>query len=824
MNSIFNTVPVFDGSNYLRWKEKMKSYLQVQNLWLIVNGTETKLPALVASTNVTQDQVDSREAARVKWLRDDEAALGAISLKLRDDFQILIGTTSARTWDAIEAKYGTTTASQIYGWFSELMRWKLNGKEDPFKEFARWDLLVDKLGKAQVTLPDKVLAMLLMSRNPPAYKDVEPVVFNLLHSDKLTTADYKLAITTAWNKRKMQTNNNTKVANRISAIKPKGAPPSFHHQTGSSHRPKHPAPRAGPGDQQQEHKQRGKRAGAKSRKGKGKGKGPAVGDKGVTQVASFQNQPVTAWIEAYDPKQPTPRPFTPADTESQEYALPFEVVPPQPFTRAPAASSAGPSSSSGTSAAASAGPSSIAATASITAPPRKKQRQLMQVQPKKAKQVHKLAVEPPKSDKGKERQHYAPPPHFNHRDYKVSGCRETETRPASGRTAPPFCDEPHLPPVTGRTIYGTDTPIFRQQWPPLGTPGPIVPSPLKQVAWKPQTPNSSPPPESRPTPTKPKATIAEFGKHGSISTRIAPETKPVQGMGEKPSPYPVTVAARKAADQMGIRKSSQVLQNLELEIGKEAGLFESEAMAPRDMAAEVAPERELTPIPEEDCVSLGDDSVASSSRKRSRSQSADPEEPAPSKQVFEFGSLTQADLFAPADTIELTRVEFPIELTEEDLSIMDHLYDDDPLADECRRITYDFLHPPAPAAKFRHKDAQGNPFECDQKAEIYIQPDLDSYDLAPGWGWKFFPCGHGNVQEMKYPILAPLGWCVVHQVEGLWLHYGDIPRIEPRKNYRWIKDGNGVWIQVWKTWVGSITYTDQQYRQDCVEDSILGFD
>ena len=52
-SQVLNTVPVFDGSNYRKWADRMKAYLQMFNLWGIVNGDEKEpeepLPTTVGS-------------------------------------------------------------------------------------------------------------------------------------------------------------------------------------------------------------------------------------------------------------------------------------------------------------------------------------------------------------------------------------------------------------------------------------------------------------------------------------------------------------------------------------------------------------------------------------------------------------------------------------------------------------------------------------------------------------------------------------------------------------------------------------------------------
>jgi hypothetical protein len=97
-NQIFNLVPVFDGSNYRKWADKMKVYLQMYNLWGITSGTEKQPTEPEAYRTGSGEQVQVHQltaeqkaeyAQGIKeWTRDNKAALGAMMIKIRDDLVI----------------------------------------------------------------------------------------------------------------------------------------------------------------------------------------------------------------------------------------------------------------------------------------------------------------------------------------------------------------------------------------------------------------------------------------------------------------------------------------------------------------------------------------------------------------------------------------------------------------------------------------------------------------------------------------------------------------------------------------------------------------
>ena len=124
----------------------MKAYMQMFNLWGIVNGDE-KEPEEPVSTTVgsgdsarevppTAEQKATYAKAKKDWDRDNEAALGAMTLKMRDDLVTHLRDDAESTWDHLEEEFGKETQAQIYQWWKEISRWKIPGKEAPGKEFA----------------------------------------------------------------------------------------------------------------------------------------------------------------------------------------------------------------------------------------------------------------------------------------------------------------------------------------------------------------------------------------------------------------------------------------------------------------------------------------------------------------------------------------------------------------------------------------------------------------------------------------------------------------------------------------------------------------
>jgi hypothetical protein len=100
----------------------MKPYLQMYNLWGVVVGDEENPEDLETGEGITPAMIAERKKQQKDWARDDEAAQGAMSLKIREDLWIHRGSTAQETWDALETKFGTDSQAQKYQWWVELSK------------------------------------------------------------------------------------------------------------------------------------------------------------------------------------------------------------------------------------------------------------------------------------------------------------------------------------------------------------------------------------------------------------------------------------------------------------------------------------------------------------------------------------------------------------------------------------------------------------------------------------------------------------------------------------------------------------------------------
>ncbi|RXW14200.1 hypothetical protein EST38_g11657 [Candolleomyces aberdarensis] len=191
------SIPIFGSSNYRRWEFMMSSYLQNQSLWQIADGSYGK-PEDPASDAEAAVKV-AKEAEIRRWKADNDAALGTMRIKMREDFRNLtLGKTAAEVWKLLGDKYGKVTTSMKFAWFQELMKFQLHGTSHPQKELAHFEVLVSKLKEVKIVFDLMVLVMLIVMRLPEFYKNTIPLIIHDIKTNDLKMDDLKEYLQIEW--------------------------------------------------------------------------------------------------------------------------------------------------------------------------------------------------------------------------------------------------------------------------------------------------------------------------------------------------------------------------------------------------------------------------------------------------------------------------------------------------------------------------------------------------------------------------------------------------------------------------------------------------
>ena len=248
--SLDKTVPVFDGSNFLEWSAQMKGYLQLKGWGRIVDGTITR-PA-------------AQGADQTAWDNADEMALGCITLKLAHNMRTgMVGATSALTWTALQTTFARSSVSAVYQDFKAAIRMKV-GTSNPAKDITKLFTHLERLKANGVTIPDYVQGMMLLNAIPDDWDHV--AAYYVQTTTAIANVSFtaiRTAILAEHDRLGGTRQNQSHIADKISAVKRKGQSPRFSNQSRANHEPA--SSEAGPSNPNK--KKRGAR-------GKGKGKQP----------------------------------------------------------------------------------------------------------------------------------------------------------------------------------------------------------------------------------------------------------------------------------------------------------------------------------------------------------------------------------------------------------------------------------------------------------------------------------------------------------------------------------------------------------------------
>jgi len=104
----FDSVPAFDGSNWLSWSTRMSQFLITQKLWAYISGLITKpaLESTAPSTAASRSATAKSVKAHNDWVTEDSAVIGYIKMKYTES--VVVGIPWC-TW--LQKKSGTVSRS-----------------------------------------------------------------------------------------------------------------------------------------------------------------------------------------------------------------------------------------------------------------------------------------------------------------------------------------------------------------------------------------------------------------------------------------------------------------------------------------------------------------------------------------------------------------------------------------------------------------------------------------------------------------------------------------------------------------------------------------
>ena len=137
----FDTIPAFNGTNWLSWSSRMSQFLMAQKLWTYTSGLISK-PALeltAAATTTSRPTTAESIKAHNEWISEDSAVIGYIKMKCAESVVAGMNAsndTSKKVWDAPKVKFNKASAAIVLEEICKAFGFRLSGG-DPTGEISQ---------------------------------------------------------------------------------------------------------------------------------------------------------------------------------------------------------------------------------------------------------------------------------------------------------------------------------------------------------------------------------------------------------------------------------------------------------------------------------------------------------------------------------------------------------------------------------------------------------------------------------------------------------------------------------------------------------------
>ena len=150
-NKLNASVPVFTGSDFRIWEQKMGDYLKSQHLWCITTGAPGSTRPVEATANAP---TPAEAAAQAAWDENLEQVQGIIGSCISQTLHPHIGTTCTQTWTRLRTRFSTPGVSDIAADMYVVYLMKLSLTHNPHPDMERMNMLFERLNANGMTFSD----------------------------------------------------------------------------------------------------------------------------------------------------------------------------------------------------------------------------------------------------------------------------------------------------------------------------------------------------------------------------------------------------------------------------------------------------------------------------------------------------------------------------------------------------------------------------------------------------------------------------------------------------------------------------------------------
>ena len=225
-NNLTTSVPVFTGSDFWIWEQKMGDFLKSQRLWRITTGAPGSTWPVEA---ITGNPTPAEALLQAAWDENLEQVQGIIGSCISQTLCPHISTTCAETWANLRARFGTLGVSEIAADMYVAYLIKLSSTHNPHPDMERMNMLFEHLAVNRVDFDNTVRGIILLNVILKEWSTVAQIY---------SQSNWTLATTTSLGVRdtimaefKRAMHPSTLAMHKISAVKCKGKSPTYSEQT-----------------------------------------------------------------------------------------------------------------------------------------------------------------------------------------------------------------------------------------------------------------------------------------------------------------------------------------------------------------------------------------------------------------------------------------------------------------------------------------------------------------------------------------------------------------------------------------------------------------
>ena len=171
-NNLSASIPIFTGSDFRVWEQKMGDYLKSQHLWHITTSAPGSTWPVEAITGQPTPAEAQLEAA---WDENLEQVQGIIGSHILQTLCPHIGTTCADTWTNLRTRFGTPGVSKIAADMYAAYSMKLSSTHNPHPDMTRMNMLFKQLNANSMTFSDAQRGLILLNAIPKEWATVAQI-------------------------------------------------------------------------------------------------------------------------------------------------------------------------------------------------------------------------------------------------------------------------------------------------------------------------------------------------------------------------------------------------------------------------------------------------------------------------------------------------------------------------------------------------------------------------------------------------------------------------------------------------------------------------